>query len=111
MRSRVARIRSLDRGQNCQGTNTCTGSARRTSSCSKAFASIAPAAVCLEPTAPRLPNRSRAVALLRLLLERQGKLVSKDDIMKIVWSGMAIEEANLTVQISALRRVLDRGRE
>jgi len=54
---------------------------------------------------------SRALALLRLLLERQGKLVSKDDIMKIVWSGMAIEEANLTVQISALRRVLDRGRE
>jgi TolB-like protein/Flp pilus assembly protein TadD len=54
---------------------------------------------------------SRALALLRLLLERQGQLVKKDEIFGVVWSGMAIEEANLTVQISALRRVLDRGRE
>jgi TolB-like protein len=31
--------------------------------------------------------------------------------MKIVWSGMAVEEANLTVQVSALRRILDCDRE
>jgi TolB-like protein len=54
---------------------------------------------------------SRALALLGLFIERQGQLVSKDDIMKIVWSGMAVEEANLTMQISALRRILDRDRE
>jgi DNA-binding winged helix-turn-helix (wHTH) protein len=54
---------------------------------------------------------SRALALLNLLSERQGKLVSKDEIMKVVWPGMAVEEGNLTVQISALRRILDRDRE
>jgi DNA-binding response OmpR family regulator len=47
---------------------------------------------------------SRALALLGLLLDRQGQLVTKDEIFGVVWSGMAIEEANLTVQISALRR-------
>lgn len=57
------------------------------------------------------PLGSRALALLAYLVERQGKLVSKDEIMKAVWHGGAVEEANLTVQISALRRVLDRDRE
>jgi TolB-like protein/Tfp pilus assembly protein PilF len=54
---------------------------------------------------------SRALALLGLLVERQGQLASKDEIMSAVWPGIAVEEANLTMQISALRRVLDRGRE
>ena len=54
---------------------------------------------------------SRALALLKLLSERPGKLVSKDEIMKAVWPGMAVEEGNLTVQISTLRRILDRDRE
>jgi TolB-like protein/Flp pilus assembly protein TadD len=54
---------------------------------------------------------SRALALLGLLLDRQGQLVTKDEIFGVVWSGMAIEEANLTVQISALRRILDQDRE
>jgi TolB-like protein len=54
---------------------------------------------------------SRALALLAVLLERQGQLITKDEIMDIVWSGMAVEEANLTVQISALRHILDRDRE
>ena len=58
-----------------------------------------------------LPLGSRAAALLGLLLERRGKLVTKDEIFAAVWPGMAVEEANLTVQISALRRILDRGRE
>jgi adenylate cyclase len=58
-----------------------------------------------------LPLGSRATALLALLLERQGKLVTKDEIFASVWPGMAVEEANLTMQISALRRVLDQGRD
>ena len=43
---------------------------------------------------------SRAVALLALLVERHGQLVSKDEIFAAVWPGTAVEEANLTVQIS-----------
>jgi TolB-like protein/Flp pilus assembly protein TadD len=54
---------------------------------------------------------SRALALLALLVQRQGEVVSKDEIFRVVWSGMAVEESNLTVQISGLRRVLDRNRE
>ena len=54
---------------------------------------------------------SRALDLLGLLVERQGRSVSKTEIIDVVWRGSAVEEANLTVQISALRRVLDRGRE
>lgn len=47
----------------------------------------------------------RAVALLRLLLERAGTPVSKDALMEAAWPGLAVEESNLTVQIAALRRV------
>lgn len=49
----------------------------------------------------------RAVALLRLLLERAGTPVSKDALMDAAWPGLAVEDGNLTVQIAALRRVLD----
>jgi adenylate cyclase len=54
---------------------------------------------------------TRALGLLRLLVERQGKLVSKDAIMEAVWPGTVVEEGNLTVQLSALRRILDQDRE
>jgi adenylate cyclase len=53
---------------------------------------------------------SRALDLLGLLLERAGKLVSKSEIIDTVWGGPAVEEANLTVQVSALRRILDEDR-
>ncbi|HEY1796749.1 MAG TPA: winged helix-turn-helix domain-containing tetratricopeptide repeat protein [Stellaceae bacterium] len=53
---------------------------------------------------------SRAFDLLHVLVQRQGEIVSKDVIMNAVWPGLAIEEGNLTVQISALRRALDQGR-
>lgn len=53
---------------------------------------------------------SRAISVLCTLVDRSGFLVSKDEIMAAVWPDTAVEEANLTVQISALRRVLDQGR-
>src|SRR6266705_780836 len=49
----------------------------------------------------------RAVALLRLLLDRAGEPVSKDALIEAAWPGLAIEDSNLTVQIAALRRVFD----
>lgn len=52
----------------------------------------------------------RALAVLALLIERQGRLVSKDAIFAAVWPGIAVGDGNLAVQISALRRVLDDGR-
>ena len=50
---------------------------------------------------------SRALALLALLVERQGQLVSKDAIFATVWPGIVVGDGNLAVQISALRRVPD----
>jgi adenylate cyclase len=47
----------------------------------------------------------RAVALLRVLVERAGAPVSKAALMDAAWSGLAVEESNLTAQIAALRRV------
>jgi TolB-like protein len=52
----------------------------------------------------------RALDLLGVLAERPGEVLSKAEIMGAVWPGMVVEEGNLTLQISALRRVLDRGR-
>jgi DNA-binding winged helix-turn-helix (wHTH) protein len=45
------------------------------------------------------------------LIERRGQLVTENEILDVVWPGMAVEEANLTVQVFAVRRVLDRGRQ
>src|SRR6202048_4919733 len=52
----------------------------------------------------------RTVALLGLLAGRQGAVVSKDEIMKAVWPGRVVEEANLNVQVSKLRQILDQNR-
>src|SRR5215467_13986373 len=48
----------------------------------------------------------RAIALLRALVERPGAVVSRDALIDVAWSGQAVEESNLTVQIAALRRAL-----
>ena len=53
-----------------------------------------------------IPLGRRAVALLRALVERPGAPVSKEALLEAAWSGLTVEESNLTVQIAALRRVL-----
>ena len=52
------------------------------------------------------PLGQRAVSLLRLLLDSDGKPVGKDVLIAAAWPGQAIEESNLTVQIAAIRRIL-----
>jgi TolB-like protein len=51
---------------------------------------------------------SRASDLLAVLIERQGDVVSKEEIMAAVWPKTRVEEANLFAQISALRAILDK---
>lgn len=53
----------------------------------------------------------RAVSLLRLLVERRGQPVGREALITAAWPGLAVEESNLTVQIAALRKVLDGGGE
>ena len=52
---------------------------------------------------------SRALDILGALIDRAGEVVSKEEIVAAVWPATVVEDSNLTVQISALRRVLDRG--
>ena len=54
---------------------------------------------------------TRAFDLLMVLLEADGSLVSKDELMRRVWQGVIVAEENLKVQIYGLRRALgeDRG--
>ncbi len=49
---------------------------------------------------------SRGFDILALLVAEHGRVVSKDEIIATVWRGLAVEENNLAVQISALRRAL-----
>jgi TolB-like protein len=49
----------------------------------------------------------RAVALLALLVRQAGAPVSKDALIEAAWPGQAIEDSNLTVQIAAVRRMLE----
>src|SRR5947207_971098 len=53
---------------------------------------------------------SRAFDILGVLVEHPGVLVTRDEIMNVAWPGTVVEDGNLSVQISALRRVLDDGR-
>ena len=53
---------------------------------------------------------SRALDVLGVLVSRPGELLSKHAIMQAVWPGITVDEKNLTVQIAALRRILDNGR-
>jgi TolB-like protein len=55
-----------------------------------------------------VPIGSRALDILGVLIDRRGDLVSTDEILNTVWPGI-VEGANVTVQISALRHVLDNG--
>jgi TolB-like protein/DNA-binding winged helix-turn-helix (wHTH) protein/Flp pilus assembly protein TadD len=53
----------------------------------------------------------RAFDVLMLLIDARGALVTKDEIMARVWPDTVVEENNLVVQISALRKALGEDRE
>jgi DNA-binding winged helix-turn-helix (wHTH) protein len=54
---------------------------------------------------------TRALDLLVVLLETDGSLVTKDDLMSRVWPGIVVAEENLKVQIAALRKALGEDRD
>jgi DNA-binding winged helix-turn-helix (wHTH) protein/Flp pilus assembly protein TadD len=53
-----------------------------------------------------VPLAPRALDLLVALAEQQGDVVPKQSLMDRVWPGTFVEEANLSVNVSALRRAL-----
>jgi predicted ATPase/DNA-binding winged helix-turn-helix (wHTH) protein len=54
----------------------------------------------------RVPLGSRAYDVLLALVERAGRLVSKEELIALVWPDTVVEEGNLRVQVSALRKAL-----
>src|SRR5256714_3533489 len=52
---------------------------------------------------------SRAFDILATLLERPGEPIGKDELISRTWPKTFVEDANLKIQISALRRALGDG--
>jgi adenylate cyclase len=49
---------------------------------------------------------ARAYDILSYLIDNRDRVVSKAELLDHVWAGLAVEEANLTVHVSALRKEL-----
>ena len=71
----------------------------------------------LEPRERRLlhdgcpiPLTTKVFDTLSVLLERAGRLVTKDELMQLIWPDTIVEENNLSHNISVLRRVLGEQR-
>src|SRR5665213_180015 len=67
----------------------------------------------LQPERRRLLQHGEPVALgtrafdvLLALVERRDQVVTKSELLDLVWPGLVVEENNLQVQISSLRKVL-----
>jgi predicted ATPase/DNA-binding winged helix-turn-helix (wHTH) protein len=53
---------------------------------------------------------SRAIDILLALVDRRARIVPKDELMALVWPDTFVEENNLTVHISALRKAIGPAR-
>ena len=51
-----------------------------------------------------VPLTPKAFDTLAVLVERQGKVVDKTELLKLVWPDTFVEENNLTQNISSLRK-------
>ena len=54
---------------------------------------------------------TRAFDLLMVLLEADGSLIGKEELLSRVWPGIVVAEENLKVQVSALRKALGADRD
>lgn len=53
-----------------------------------------------------VPLNPKAFDLLAVLIRHNGELLTKDDLFRLVWDEHIVEESNLTVNMSAIRRAL-----
>src|SRR5271165_6674991 len=53
-----------------------------------------------------VPLAPKAFELLSMLAAQHGHLITRDELMKAIWPDSFVEEINLTVNISLLRKVL-----
>lgn len=55
--------------------------------------------------------KSKAFDILAVLASAQGQVVTKDELMAKVWPGLVVEESNIQVHVSALRKALGEARD
>ena len=67
-----------------------------------------PEALALTHAGAPVPLGARGVAVLAVLVSSGHEYVQKPAIMEAAWPGLVVEDANLAVQISAIRRALAR---
>src|ERR1044072_2544511 len=53
-----------------------------------------------------IPLHGKAFEMLLVLIRNRGKLLTKDELFELVWPDQIVEESNLTVNMSAIRRAL-----
>jgi Tol biopolymer transport system component/DNA-binding winged helix-turn-helix (wHTH) protein len=53
-----------------------------------------------------VPLHGKALELLLVLISNRGRLLTKDELFAMVWPDQIVEESNLTVNMSAIRRAL-----
>lgn len=58
-----------------------------------------------------VPLKPKILDLLLFLIERRGELIVKDELMKKIWPDTIVEENNITVSMSMLRKILGEDRE
>ena len=60
----------------------------------------------LESEGSPVPLTPKAFEILLVLVQNGSRLTTKEELMRKVWPNSFVEEANLTVNISALRKQL-----
>ncbi|HEU5237726.1 MAG TPA: winged helix-turn-helix domain-containing protein [Pyrinomonadaceae bacterium] len=53
-----------------------------------------------------IPLHGKAFEMLLVLIRNRGRLLTKDELFHLVWPDQIVEESNLTVNMSAIRRAL-----
>src|SRR5262245_44724415 len=56
-----------------------------------------------------IPLPPKAISLLQLLLEHQGRVVEKETILETVWPDAVVEDSNLTQTVHLLRKALGKS--
>jgi pimeloyl-ACP methyl ester carboxylesterase/DNA-binding winged helix-turn-helix (wHTH) protein len=56
-----------------------------------------------------VPLTPKAFEMLLVLVQHSGRVLAKDELMKMVWPDTFVEEANIAVNISMLRKVVGDG--
>jgi TolB-like protein len=69
-----------------------------------------PAERCLLKNGQFVKLTPKTFDVLLLLVENSGRIVTKDEILGQVWKGSFVEEGNLAVYVSRLRRLLDENK-